>query len=250
MIILRRSYCLLLAALAVLFPSRKATVGAFAPATAKGLSSSCKSRPQCSDRVDWLIGFHASPGQSLRNQGMKLLASSENIQPSDDSPEDKNKNNNKNNKNIRRPHDNRDQLPFLVQVLTPPEKPYEYQVLQQHLSSISMSTNTSDSAGSGSNKRKGKKGNTKNSSSSDDDEVIGETLGEFRFEKNTNTGDKIEIDNQVYVVQRSKCQYKYAGAIKKFVMVRKILQVKPIQRAMQEDYIMRQWNAPPVPDIE
>ena len=61
------------------------------------------------------------------------------------------------------------------------------------------------------------------------------------------TGDKIEIDNQIYLVQRATCQYRYAGA-QKFVMVRKILQVKPIQRAMQEDYLLRQWNASPAPE--
>lgn len=129
-------------------------------------------------------------------------------------------------KRKQRPHDNRDQLPFLVQVLTPPKEPYKVAP-----------------------KKKKSKKKKRESASSEDYGVVGETLGEFRFEKNTNTGDKIEIDNEVYLVQRSKCQYKYAGA-QKFVMVRKILQVKPIQRAMQEDYILRQWNASPAPESE
>ena len=88
-----------------------------------------------------------------------------------------------------------------------------------------------------------------NSKEDDNLGVVGETLGEFAFEKNTGAGDKIEIDRQIYLVQRATCQYRYAGA-QKFVMVRKMLQVKPIQRAMQEDYLVRQWNAAPAPESE
>jgi hypothetical protein len=131
-------------------------------------------------------------------------------------------------KKKRRHHDNRDRLPFLVQVIAPPEKAYEKKLSQQ-------STDKKN------NKSKGR--------SSSDSDVVTETLGEFQFDKTTNCGDKIEIDNELYVVRKSKCQYKYAGA-KKFVMVRKILQVKPVQRAMQEDYLTRQWNASPKSDLE
>ncbi|CAB9530295.1 expressed unknown protein [Seminavis robusta] len=138
---------------------------------------------------------------------------------------------NKNKKGgIKRPaHDNRDQLPFLVQVMTPPEEPYE-QLAQQQQSKIK--------------KKKKKKGNKLVQT-----DVVGETLGEFPFEKNTGSGDRIMIDDEVYVVQKAKCQYRYAGG-QKFVMVRKILQVKPMARSMQEDYIMRQWNAPSAPESE
>ena len=132
--------------------------------------------------------------------------------------------------NAKRPHDNRDSLPFLVQVMTPPEEPYESAKLTKK-------------------QRKMAGNNNSKSSSSDNLGIVGETLGEFAFEKHTSAGDKIVIDDQVYLVQRAKCQYKYAGA-QKFVMVRKILQVKPMQRAMQEEYIMRQWNAAPAPESE
>jgi hypothetical protein len=150
--------------------------------------------------------------------------------------ENKKKSKNTNNKqqSIKRPHDNRDKLPFLVQVMTPGEEPYQQQALQQQQT---LQKNS---------KKKSKKGM---SSGSVETEAVGETLGEFAFEKNTSSGDKIEIDNQVYVVQKAKCQYRYAGG-QKFEMVRKILQVKPVQRAMQEDYILRQWNAPPAKGFE
>ena len=151
-----------------------------------------------------------------------------NLMELDDEKENKKpKKKSKNAKQARRVnHDNRDELPFLVQVITPPEKAYEKQLVKQQQKK--------------NNKNKKKNGN--------DSDVVTETLGEFRFDKSTNSGDKIEIDDEVYLVQRSKCQYKYAGA-QKFVMVRKILQVKPIQRAMQEDYLKRQWNHPPAPDV-
>lgn len=137
----------------------------------------------------------------------------------------KNKSNKKDKGRIQRPHDNRDQLPFLVQVITPPKEPYK-------------------------KKKKHKKKGKKKSNNDDHEEeiIIGETLGEYKFDKSTNCGDKIEIDNEIYIVQRSKCQYKYAGA-QKFVMVRKVLHVKPVERAMQEDYILRQWNAGDAPDV-
>lgn len=135
---------------------------------------------------------------------------------------------------IKKPHDNRDNLPFLVQVLTPPKQPYEQQLLQK--------------------KKKKKKSKKKRKQGGGDDyvedtDVVGETLGEFKFEKNTGAGDKIEIDNQIYLVTKAKCQYRYAGA-QKFVMVRKILQVKPVQRAMQEEYLLRQFNAPSAQESE
>ena len=126
-------------------------------------------------------------------------------------------------KSIKKPHDNRDNLPFLVQVLTPPREPYKVAKKKT--------------------KKKGKRKRNRGDDDDDDGSVVGETLGEFKFEKNTSSGDKIEIDNQVYLVTRAKCQYRYAGA-QKFEMVRKILLVKPVQRAMQEEYILRQFNAP------
>lgn len=151
--------------------------------------------------------------------------------------ESKKKSKGKQPKGIKRPHDSRDDLPFLVQVMTPPDDSdlYNQQAMEQ--------------------KKKRKKLTRKQRrqgifhEDEDDGEVVGETLGEYRFEKNTGSGDKIEIDEQVYVVTKARCQYRYAGS-QKFEMVRKILQVKPVHRAMQEDYIMRQFNAPSAQESE
>lgn len=44
-----------------------------------------------------------------------------------------------------------------------------------------------------------------------------------------------------YKVVRHKCQYKYVGG-KRFVMVRKILQVKEIGRLQTEEYLKRQFH--------
>lgn len=164
------------------------------------------------------------------------LSETENSNDQDEQQQQQQKSPKKKGKNqkygsTKRPHDNRDSLPFLVQVMTPPEEPYE-QVIKK-------------------TKKKSKRKREGKADNNDDDDlgIVGETLGEFAFEKNTGSGDKIEIDNQIYLVQRARCQYRYAGA-QKFVMVRKILQVKPMQRAMQEDYILRQWNAAPAPESE
>ncbi len=59
-------------------------------------------------------------------------------------------------------------------------------------------------------------------------------VGEFALDKSTNCGDIIEIgDGTQYQVQKARCQYKYAGG-KRFVMTRKILEVKEIKRILVE----------------
>jgi len=128
---------------------------------------------------------------------------------------------------VKQPHDNRDALPFLVQVMTPPTH---------------VATKLT---------KKQRRANEQNGIEDKEDKlgVVGEELGEFVFEKNTGAGDKIAIDDEVFLVQRAKCQYRYAGA-QKFVMVRKILQVKPIQRVMQEEYLARQFQAASAPESD
>lgn len=64
-------------------------------------------------------------------------------------------------------------------------------------------------------------------------------IGEFLLDKLTTTGDLIEIGDIQYRVTRHKCQYKYVGG-KRFVMVRKILQVKEVGRLLMEEYLTRQ----------
>ena len=52
--------------------------------------------------------------------------------------------------------------------------------------------------------------------------------------RSTSCGDIIEIgDGTQYQVQKARCQYKYAGG-KRFVMTRKILEVKEIKRILVE----------------
>ena len=66
-------------------------------------------------------------------------------------------------------------------------------------------------------------------------------IGEYFLDKHTTTGDVLEIGDTQYKVIRHKCQYKYAGG-KRFVMVRKILQVKEIGRLQTEEYLHRQFR--------
>jgi len=73
----------------------------------------------------------------------------------------------------------------------------------------------------------------------DEDGSLNRILGEFTLDKSTNCGDVIEVGEVLYEVQKARCQYKYAGG-KRFVMVRKILEVKDVTRVAQERYLMEQ----------
>jgi hypothetical protein len=66
-------------------------------------------------------------------------------------------------------------------------------------------------------------------------------LGDYILDKLTTTGDIIEIGMIQYRVIRHRCQYKYQGG-KKFIMYRKILEVKEINRWQQEEYLHRTWQ--------
>lgn len=74
------------------------------------------------------------------------------------------------------------------------------------------------------------------------DGSLNKVLGSFSLDKSTNCGDLIEItvDKELieFEVTRSRCQYKYAGG-KRFVMVRKILEVKEKTRILQEEHLKR-----------
>lgn len=127
--------------------------------------------------------------------------------------------------------DNRDSMPFRVEDITPdPYKPTE------------------------SNKKKAKTVPRRPGAVEDgftaskvflggeNDEMDGKTvIGEFFLDRLTTTGDLLEIGETQYKVTRHKCQYKYAGG-QRFVMVKKVLQVKEIGRLMKEEYLSRQWD--------
>lgn len=79
------------------------------------------------------------------------------------------------------------------------------------------------------------------------------TLGDYYFDELTGCGDIIEINNKQYKVKKSNCQYKYetngnGGGVGggrgngAFNMVRKILIVQPLDRVLQEEYIMKQYS--------
>jgi hypothetical protein len=64
-------------------------------------------------------------------------------------------------------------------------------------------------------------------------------LGEFYLDKSTTSGDIVCVGEQSYQVQKARCQYKYVGGQQKFEMVRKILEVKPILRVQTEAVLQR-----------
>ena len=77
--------------------------------------------------------------------------------------------------------------------------------------------------------------------SQNSDGTMGSVIGEFSLDKSTTSGDIISIGDVEYQVQRARCQYKYAGG-KRFVMIRKILEVKAIVRAGTEMFLQHQFS--------
>jgi hypothetical protein len=131
--------------------------------------------------------------------------------------------------------DNRDSLPFQIEHSTP--DPYTHPEVKRK-----QANKVRKKAGSIENQLASSLYTSSNDSGDDDDEQSSKTLlGEFVLDKYTTTGDILEIGDVQYRVVKHKCQYKYAGG-KRFVMVRKILQVKEIGRLQQEEYLKRQWQ--------
>ena len=56
------------------------------------------------------------------------------------------------------------------------------------------------------------------------------------------TSDVIVLGDKEYQVQKARCQYKYAGG-KRFFMVRKILEVKEVTRLRNEEALMKQYKS-------
>lgn len=73
------------------------------------------------------------------------------------------------------------------------------------------------------------------------DGSLHKVLGEFTLNPNTNCGDLLEVGHHEYEVLKAHCQYRYAGG-KRFVMVRKILEVKEVTRIAEENYLKRQFS--------
>lgn len=146
--------------------------------------------------------------------------------------------------------DNRDTLPFAVEVATP--DPYTHPEVKKQKalknsvtpkkrhdsieSSVSSSLFVQSYSGSS---KKGAKGSDVTSSSADNARTW---LGDFQLDKLTTTGDVLEIGDRQFKVVKHKCQYKYAGG-KRFVMTRKILEVKEVGRLKTEEYLKAQFTS-------
>lgn len=141
--------------------------------------------------------------------------------------------------------DNRDSLPFLVRVATP--DPYtsneqmkkEAKLNTERAKKKLKKNGSSSAAGIGKMRHNLVGMDGKDSISSSiyaraDDGSMHKIIGEFALDKSTNCGDIIEVgDGTQYQVQKARCQYKYVGG-KRFVMTRKILEVKEIKRILIE----------------
>lgn len=174
------------------------------------------------------------------------------------------------------PLDNRDHLPFSVRTETP-DDPYKNRFqkekerqLQKKRNGFQGKRTDLDRHMLASAKRdveknkKGKRNMKKNSdnpkdsttpsrlvqrrskkkSGKDDSTSTTTVLGEFELDKSTTSGDVIVLGEKEYRVENARCQYKYAGG-KRFVMVRKILEVKEVTRVENEEVLLRQYNLSP-----
>ena len=145
--------------------------------------------------------------------------------------------------------DNRDDLPFLVKVTTPdPYTNNEEMKNQAHKISKIQKEMVKKSKQKKTKKRKNESSPTRRNLTgmAGKDSIassiytrahngdLHKVLGEFLLDKSTNCGDIIQVGNDVeYQVQRARCQYKFAGG-KKFVVTRKILEVKEVKRILVE----------------
>jgi hypothetical protein len=128
-----------------------------------------------------------------------------------------------------KPLDNRDHLPFAVKKLTP--DPYTHPAIKKDRRKSANGTKKSDLDRHLTNSRLFK----------ENDEGSTTLLGEFKLDKSTTSGDLVVIGDREFQVQSARCQYRYAGG-KRFVMVRKILEVKEVARVAKEEFIMEQYT--------
>jgi hypothetical protein len=153
-----------------------------------------------------------------------------------------------------RPLDNRDHLPFAVRKITP--DPYTHSEVKKAKQKREGGSNKRKTptdldyhlSPSSSSKRRPQAPASTTSSrlyqSNNDGTDTSTLLGEFQLDKSTTSGDVIVLGEKEYQVQSARCQYKYAGG-QRFVMVRKILEVKEVTRVYKEEAIMRQYKSSP-----
>lgn len=131
-----------------------------------------------------------------------------------------------------RPLDNRDYLPFAVKKMTP--DPYthpETKQLQAKNKTMRQKKTDLDHQLLADSRlyTTNKKGDTST------------LLGEFKLDKSTTSGDVIVIGEKEFEVQKARCQYKYAGG-QRFVMIRKVLEVKEVTRVQKEEFLLQQYQ--------
>lgn len=141
-----------------------------------------------------------------------------------------------------KPHDNRDALPFVVKVKTPDPYTKPGDMLKEARKNSENDSNkskgprrTSNLVGMGS---KYSNGIAASISVRKKDGSLYKVLGQFQLDKNTNCGDLLQVGEREFEVVTARSQFKYAGG-KRFVMVRKILEVKEITRIAEEATLQR-----------
>lgn len=153
-----------------------------------------------------------------------------------------------------RPLDNRDSLPFLVKDITP--DPYtkpdvikkqakkNTQWYKEQSSAGGSSSSNNNSNGNGTMRKNlvgMEKGIAASIYNTMEDGSLDRILGQFQLDKSTTCGDILQVGEQEFQVVKAKCQYKYAGG-KRFVMTRKVLEVKEITRIATERYLQKQFQ--------
>lgn len=135
--------------------------------------------------------------------------------------------------------DNRDLLPFSVNLQTP--DPYKHPDLKRKEAKKHKRPKDTieDHVSSRLYRSESNQKDTDNSKT---------LLGDFSLDKHTTTGDRLIIDNIEYKVLRHRCQYKYAGG-QQFVMIRKILEVKEVERLSVERNLKRVFQSDPPTDL-
>ena len=150
--------------------------------------------------------------------------------------------------------DNRDDLPFIVSVTTPdPYTPKEKMKSEAKKNTQrDMEKKKHKMGNKGQQGKVSPKHRLSGVSNSDgiassikvqqDDGSFHKILGSYQLDKTTNCGDLIEItvgnECREFEVMKARCQYKYAGG-RKFVMVRKILEVKERTRKIVEEHLAK-----------
>ena len=147
-----------------------------------------------------------------------------------------------------KPHDNRDVLPFVVRVKTPDPYTPSGEMLKQAKknSEVAKKNVKGDSINKGSRRNTNLVGmGTKYTNaiaasiySRNKDGTLYKVLGQFELDKNTNCGDLLQVADREFEVVTARSQFKYVGG-KRFVMVRKILEVKEITRIAEEAALTR-----------